>query len=102
MTTILNEMTCGTINYNEDNIYLSGSMCVAKDGTIYSINGGLIYDTTNETDPKKYIGSYTVKPDINDQSKRSIAVNISEIEFLLKAVTAISNMITDVESKYKK
>lgn len=102
MTNILNEMICGTINFNDDNIQLTGDMKITRDGLLQSVNSGLIYDTTSTTEQKKYIGSYTIKPDSTEQTKRSISINVSELELMFKVASAINNMITDIESKYTK
>lgn len=102
MTNILNEMICGSVNFSEDNIQLTGDMKITKDGVLQSINSGLIYDVTDAEAQKKYIGAYTIKPDINEQTKRSISININELELMAKVATAIDNMIKDIESKYAK
>lgn len=101
MTTILNEMICGTIDSTTGNINLSGDLKVTKDGNISSINSGSIYDVTDGTESKKYIGSYNITPDAMEPSKKSIYINVSDFTKLAEASTAITTMITDIENKYK-
>lgn len=101
MTTILNEMICGTIDSTTGNINLSGELKVTKEGKLMSISGGSIYDVTDGTDSKKYLGSYNITPDSMEPDKKSIYVNVSDFMKLAEASAAISAMITDVEDKYK-
>lgn len=101
MTTIMNEMICGTIDSNLNGINLTGDLKVSKDGVIASVSGGSIYDTTNAADPKKYIGSYNITPDPMDSSKRSISINVSDITLMVKSATTINAMLVDIENKYK-
>lgn len=101
MTTVLNEMICGTIDSTLNNINLNGDMKVSKEGILSSVSGGSIYDTTNPSDPKKYVGSYNIMVDVMDSDKRSISINVSDINLLVKASAAINGMIVDIETKYK-
>lgn len=101
MTTIMNEMICGTIDSTYEGINLSGDMRVSKDGDLQSVNGGSIYDTTSSSDPKKYIGSYNIMIDSMDSTKRSISINVSDVSLMVKAANAINAMISDIENEYK-
>ena len=100
MTTVTNEMICGTVDSSLNGINLTGELKVTKEGKVQSINSGIIYDTTNSADPKKYIGSYSINADTSDYTKRSISINISDTALMVKSVTAINTMITDLETKY--
>lgn len=94
-------MICGTIDSTLNNINLNGDMKVSKEGILSSVSGGSIYDTTNPADPKKYVGSYNIMVDAMDSDKRSISINVSDINLLVKASAAINGMIVDIETKYK-
>lgn len=103
MTTIVNEQICGTIDSTTDNINLSGEMRVSKDGILMSIQSGMIYDTTDSIQDKKYVGSFNVSNDtMNPASdKRSIGINITDITLMPAASTAIIACLNDIEAKYK-
>lgn len=100
MTTVTNEMICGDIDSTLENINLTGDMKVSKEGVLTSISGGSIYDTSNVSDPKRFIGSYNIAPDPSAADKRSIYVNVSDISMLSLAAEAINAMIVDLEAKY--
>lgn len=101
MTNIMNEMICGTVDSTLNNINLTGDMKVTKEGVLTSISGGSIYDTTKSSEAKEYIGSYNIMTDTMDSSKRSISINMSNTNLMVKAVTAINSMISDIETKYR-
>lgn len=101
MTNVMNEMICGTVDSTLDGINLNGDLKITKEGVISSINGGSIYDTTDSANPKRYIGSYNISPDSMDLTKRSISINVSDINLMIKSATTINAMLVDLETKYK-
>lgn len=104
MTEVKNEMICGTIESTLNKVNLTGEMKVSKEGVLMSIQSGMVYDVTDNSADKKYIGSFSVMSDpVSPESGiRSISMNISDISKMSAVSSAITACLTDIESKYKK
>lgn len=103
MTEVKNEMICGTIDSTLNKVNLTGEMKVSKEGILMSIQSGMVYDITDSSANKKYIGSFSVTNDPMNPSSdaRSISMNVSDITKMAAVSSAIVACLTDIETKYK-
>lgn len=100
MTNIVNEMTCGNIELTYENINLTGDIKVSKAGELHSIAGGTVYEITSADAQKQYLGSFNISKD-QMTAKRNISININDIAKVSIVASAIEQIITDIENKYK-